>query len=972
MLLFSDMKFFRRHFTGGIQKMKTDRYKKFHTFFTKQLYRKNSFFLIYTVSFAFLAFLVYMPFLYNGKSFIWKPDGLTQHFNALVYFGQWMRSILRTLITEHRLSVPLWDFSIGYGSDILTTLHYYVIGDPLNLLAVITPVRFTEFLYEFLIILRLYLSGLSFSFFCSHMVRNRGRVAILAGSLSYAFCGYGLVLAVMHPYFINPMIYLPLLLLGAEYVMQKRRPHLLIAMTALSAISNFYFFYMLVILTILYCTIRFCTSSHEHWIQDCAKTAGRVFFYALLGTAIATAILLPICLAFISDARSESELGFSLFYGWDYYEQIFDQFLSLEYSTAWTYLGYTPVCLLSVFLLFLKKKKEYRGLKAAFIILTLMLLFPHAGSFMNGFSYAANRWAFGYSFLIALILVVIWPALFRLTLREKVSAAVITFIYLALLLYFRRAGSSDVFAGLALLLLTLTAAEAGALFPSGLSSKLPVKVSQSAVLFLMAFSICSNAVSYDRLSADSYMSRFTDQGQALSELEASSSGMMSLFYPDNGEFFRFAQDLTPVRNSSLNHNTMTIEYYWSLSNGHITQFFNELALPIQERTFKYDDTDNRAALQALASVRYYVSEDPNKALPYSYGNTQVYEYLDDIYYVSETPFSLPLGYTYDGYITQDQYDSMTYIQRQQALTRGLVCDTIPADQKESTPDFCDISVPCTRSCGEGLYEINNTFYASTSEAQLTLNFTAPAGCETYLLLRGVNAESVTELELYTTEPFSALPEYNWDDLSRYEKNRIREDSHYSQDISRFTFNCDSEYADAEFSYYAGLTESSFDRKDFLINLGYSETEQTQAVLTFPYAGIYSFESIEIISLPMQPLSEQLQKLEQESLTNVTLDTNHVSGTISVSEQKLLCLSIPWSEGWTARVDGQEATLFPANTMYMGLALEAGEHTIELSYRTPGLKSGLCISAAALTLWFLLFLLERKRRKDASILSESTS
>ena len=90
----------------------------------------------------------------------------------------------------------------------------------------------------------------------------------------------------------------------------------------------------------------------------------------------------------------------------------------------------------------------------------------------------------------------------------------------------------------------------------------------------------------------------------------------------------------------------------------------------------------------------------------------------------------------------------------------------------------------------------------------------------------------------------------------------------------------------------------------------------------------------------------------------------MTGTISVSENKLLCLSIPWSEGWTAYVDGQEAELFPANTMYMGLALEAGDHTIELSYCTPGLKAGLCISAAALGCWLLLFLTDRKRRKKS--------
>lgn len=54
----------------------------------------------------------------------------------------------------------MWDLNIGYGSDILTTLHYYVIGDPLTLLSVFFKSSQTEFLYEFLIFLRIYLAEL--------------------------------------------------------------------------------------------------------------------------------------------------------------------------------------------------------------------------------------------------------------------------------------------------------------------------------------------------------------------------------------------------------------------------------------------------------------------------------------------------------------------------------------------------------------------------------------------------------------------------------------------------------------------------------------------------------------------------------------------------------------------------------------------------------------------------------------------
>ena len=46
-----------------------------------------------------------------------------------------------------------------------------------------------------------------------------------------------------HPYFSNPMIYLPLVLMGIEKIYKKEKPHLFICATAVAAMSNFYFFY---------------------------------------------------------------------------------------------------------------------------------------------------------------------------------------------------------------------------------------------------------------------------------------------------------------------------------------------------------------------------------------------------------------------------------------------------------------------------------------------------------------------------------------------------------------------------------------------------------------------------------------------------------------------------------------------------------------------------------------------------------
>ena len=92
--------------------------------------KKADFYILYTIVFAAISLFIYSCFYFNGKSLIWSHDGVPQHINALAYYGKYLRNVLQTLVTEHNLSLPMWDMHIGYGSDILTTLHYYVIGAP--------------------------------------------------------------------------------------------------------------------------------------------------------------------------------------------------------------------------------------------------------------------------------------------------------------------------------------------------------------------------------------------------------------------------------------------------------------------------------------------------------------------------------------------------------------------------------------------------------------------------------------------------------------------------------------------------------------------------------------------------------------------------------------------------------------------------------------------------------------------------
>ena len=102
------------------------------------------------------------------------------------------------------------------------------------------------------------------------------------------------------------------------------------------------------------------------------------------------------------------------------------------------------------------------------------------------------------------------------------------------------------------------------------------------------------------------------------------------------------------------------------------------------------------------------------------------------------------------------------------------------------------------------------------------------------------------------------------------------------------------------------------------------------------------------------------------LEDITPGTDSLRGKISVKEPSLLCLAFPYSRGWKIRVDGKEQKAFPVNGHYIGTFLTEGEHTIAMSYRTPGKYTGSYLTAGGMILLLLLILKEniRQRRKRA--------
>ena len=950
--------------------------------------------LAYTALFAMTALAAFAPFIVGHKSLIWNLDGINQHFPALVYLGQWLRDVLRTLFVEHSLDIPLWDPTIGYGADIVGTLHYYVLGDPLALLSALVPPQHTELLYDALVIARMYLAGLFFSLYCRH--RGHARGAVLGGSIAYVFCGWTLFAAVRHPFFMNPLVYLPLLALGVDQVFEGKGPVLLIAMLAMSAASNFYFFYMLAFAVAVYAFARYCClPDADRSAGQLLRWLGRFLCYGITGALMAAAVILPAIMLFVSGGRSGVSILHDALYSGGYYAHLVSSLAGSASADTWAILGFSAPVVPALIALFTgsSRSRERTVLKVSIAALFLLLLVPAAGSALNGFSYVSNRWCWILAAACAYALVRAWPELLHPTRRQQVTVAVGSALYIAAVLALRHVtGDRN------LIELALIAATVAVVALAHPIARRCGTVGLAAIVIALA---CAGSVgtAYDLYSnrAKGYVASFLDAGTAYDRLAGSPFSQVpadghvntplaatgadgvgdgpndagsdtgsgsSASSGDNGQasntsgaasFGRTEVTFATPREDNWYFNASALagvpstQSYFSLSNGAVADLLEDVGIT-DWLSFRYQNVGGRTALQALLNVRYAIVPKGQPA-PNGFSLARAYSWQNGEYelYCNNDP--LPFGFVYDGYLAPERYAKLDTVQRQQALLGGILLEGDRADDArselaEASTATDEREVLYTVEPGKGVEQTgHSSFTVSKAGARVTLRFQGLAQAETYLAADGASVSLRRDLD----------PQVSTWSSNRFKINVTSGTKESGDAVSR------------SFTYATPYSPYTLGQQDFLVNLGYSDAARTEVQVTFPAPGSYRFDRLRVVCQPLESIRTAAAQRASEHLENVAFGTNRITGDIRTTGTRAVFLSLPYDRGWTACVDGREVPLYRANRMGMAFLVDAGSHRVELRYETYGLRWGIAASGigfGAFAVTALRWHRKRRRRKNA--------
>lgn len=932
----------------------------------------------YSLLFVIAAIVTFGYFVVNKKSFVWHLDGLEQHNLALSYYGSWLRQIVKNIFVEHTFTVPMWNFSIGYGADIITTLNYYVLGEPLNLLSIFVTPKYTEYLYGALIIIRLYLSGLAFISFCKIM-NQRGN-GVVVGAVAYVFTTYTMFAAVRHPFFVLPMIFFPLLLGGVEKILKGGKPYQFIFVIIFSAISNFYFFYMMVFLTVIYAVIR-CGFLHGKKISASVKKLGSMLLYSIVAVMISAILFLPVILFFIGDNRHGVDYTLSLFYDAEYYQQLFSELISAQVNSTWNAMGYTPVALLGLFFCFKKKNKQ----QFVFLFVSIFILIsPIMGSFMNGGSYVSNRWLWAFALLCSYLIVDYWEEILNICVTNVKPVFVYLAVYTFFICFMKNARTLNAMMELAPILLLVIYL---IVFHQSFRYK-----KECAVAVTVIFGIAINGYFMYSFHQGNYISEFIDSGQVYKTYQETQSSDIKNEVKDNA-FFRFSSEseefdntknsrkntilrtgiassmskadmsVKSIDNSALLFSVNGIGFYWSLQNSHISDYL--LNTEAREYpTYMYHGIDNRAGLLSLSSVKYYISEKGNEnVVPYGFEKIKTikkkapytYRYKNGkntktIYYLYENKFALPLGYTYDGFVSEKDIAGYNGIEKEELMLQSAVLEDASNTDIQKTA-FSSKKLDYQVECYEGVTYQDHQFVVMQSNAGVVLHFNSSPNSGLYATVKNLNMKFQNPLDQF---------EKQLDSFSRAEQNLLKSKNEFwSEPVSGNIYFSD-EYVYTRLMQLTDVDGLYNGKEDYVINLGYNKNSRYSVVLKFDKPGIYSFDELNIVEQSYDKYEEKIENLKEDVLSDVTMKDNEINGTINLDKEKLLVLTIPYSKGWTAYVDGKEYETEKVNYMYTGIFLEEGEHEIRLSYCTPGIKAGAVVSLIGVLGLLIIVCIDRYR------------
>ena len=609
-----------------------------------------------------------------------------------------------------------WNFKTDLGANFIGSYSFYLLGSPFFWLTLPFNTDFVPHLMGPLLILKFSFASLTAYAYITRFVRNKNYALI--GALLYAFSGFS-VYNIFFNHFHEAIVYFPLLLLSLEWLMMERRRLPYILMVALCAVSNYYFFFGMVVFTVIYVVLRAMSGewdlfgSKSHLGRD-FRRLGSLALCSVLGLMLSAFMLLPAVLAITSNTRIGSYLT-----GWSGLvysrSQIYSYILQCFFfppdlparpvffpdaDVKWSSVaGWLPVfSMVGVIAYLTCKPKTWQ--KRLIVVAGIMAFIPVLNSIYSAFNYSYYaRWFYMPLLIMALMTAqgmedpaVDWRRGWRWT------AGITMAFTVAIALYPQGQYSDGTFSGFGLytdgyydrFLVTCGIAVVCLLLTAlliVLKSRWPRDFAPVALVLVLVVSVV-------------YSSYFVGMGKT-SSYNTTDYIIPHLLEPTETITLRDEDDtIKPINeiedfrvdvyegmdNVAMFMDVGSINAFHSIVPGSVMEFYKYVGV---ERTVATRPSTEYYALRGLLSVKYLLdyADDTNhfedddgftrmNGWTLYTGSDELVVDKDDHrqndYYIYENDFFVPYGFTYDYYMTEETCDAFSGADRVDIMMKAML------------------------------------------------------------------------------------------------------------------------------------------------------------------------------------------------------------------------------------------------------------------------------------------------------------
>lgn len=861
----------------------------------------------------FCAFFLLIEFILFklGKSYIWSIDGMSQQYTSFAYGGKIIREACKNLLSHGTFTLPQWDMSIGYGSDIPTFLAG-IRFDPFFWLFVFVPVRFTELAFAGMICFKMYFAGISFMAFC--LKRKHNAYCTIMGSMMYAFSGT-ILIGLKQESFLNVFYIFPLIMIGVDRLWKEKKWGVYVFALTWSIINSYYFTYMIAIMIVFHACIRFMLHE-DHRVKNFFELFTRFLKYSILSGLIGVGLILPDLKAITSQDRVSIKRTIPLMYESVFSDNTFAGIISTYDMWTDCIIGFSSIGLVLLLLLYCKKGNI--GLKIELTLLTICIFIPYIGHVLNGFNYSTNRWVFVLSFVAAYGTVISLEGIKEFRIRDFVMVASVLAIYGIYVRFRLKYVRNDFWIPFCLACAFII------LLPLITRSRTE-KLEKIAVTSAVIVSVGLTSFYYLDSKGDGFASTEQDRDTAYESVTGDVKA--SVYGINDIKNSRYDSTIPRcVRNSNMLLGLNGYDFYNSIYNNSIDQYHNNLALITPYYSFGYSDLDQRSLLEYMNGTRYFVGRDENGVdCPFGFSD-KVKKYNDSIVWESDQKNSLVMYY--EKTLSEKEYLTLSPEERERALSQvAIVADKGSASIKDlQLPDnsisytvakMVDVDVKDNKyhvTAANGYIELDLGKTVSDSEIFVYLNNLQNVGNQ--YRAYGISVLGCQEEKVITNTRFEAATETN--------------------------------------HMYGG-------KHNWMVNAVVKENGINKIRIIFENPGEYSIDSLNLYS---RNESEIKQLISQMVFPAETFDitSNKVTSKVNQEKDGYIYFSIPYSEGWMAYVDGERTKIIKANDAFMMVKTKAGTHKIELRYRSPLLAEGIILSLSMFLITLTISQIKKKKNR----------